>query len=102
MSMAKIRLSELDTTLTAEELAEMEAAEHKDPVYDEDSPEMTAEMLMQFKRMSSEERNKQTVSLRLSPKTMKIAKSYGKGYTSFLSRLLDEAISNKEMVKRCM
>lgn len=52
--------------------------------------------------MNQEERNKQTVSLRLSPKTLKIAKSYGKGYTSFLSRLLDEAIQDEELVRKCI
>ena len=72
------------------------------PVFDADSPELTADMLQQFKRMSQEDRNKQTVSLRLSPRTLKIAKSYGKGYTSFLSRLLDEAIQNEELVRKCI
>lgn len=95
-------MNEIDAALTAEEWTELEAAERKEPVFDEDSPEMTAEMLTQFKRMSSAERNKQTVSLRLSPKTLKIAKAYGKGYTSFLSRLLDAAIHDEHLVKKCM
>lgn len=100
--MAKMSIKELVTPLTADELQDLEAAEQKVPVFDEDSPEMTAEMLLQFKRMSSGERNKQTVSLRLSPKTLKLAKAYGKGYTSFLSRLLDEAIKDEYLVKKCM
>ena len=49
--MAKITLNELDTELTAEELQELQAAEDKHPVFDEDSPEMTTEQLIQFKRM---------------------------------------------------
>ena len=102
MSLAKMTMNELDATLTPEEMAEIAAAERKTPVFDEDSPEMTSEMLRQFKRMNSEERNKQTVSLRLSPQTLKIAKAYGKGYTSFLSRLLDEAINNEQLVKKCI
>ena len=32
----------------------------------------------------------------------KKAKQYGKGYTGFLSRLLDEAIKNEEMVRKCI
>ena len=100
--MAKITMSSLDKTLTAEELQELDAAEHKAPVFDEDSPEMTAEMLLQFKRMNSIDRNKQTISLRVSPKTLKLAKAYGKGYTAFLSRLLDEAISDEQLVGKCM
>lgn len=85
-----------------EELRELEAAEAMAPVFDEDSPEMTAEQLIQFKRMHREDRNKQTVSLRLSPDTLKKAKAYGKGYTSFLSRLLDAAIEDEALVRKCV
>lgn len=99
--MVKMSIKDLDRTLSSEEMQEIEAAEQRHPVFDTDSPEMTADMLQQFKRMSQEERNKQTVSLRLSPKTMRIAKSYGKGYTSFLSRLLDEAIQDEALVRKC-
>ena len=102
MSMVKMSIKELDRTLSAEEMQELEAAEQLNPVFDADSPEMTADMLQQFKRMNQEDRNKQTVSLRLSPKTLKIAKSYGKGYTSFLSRLLDEAIQDESLVRKCI
>ena len=100
--MVKMRIKDLDRTLSGEEMQDLAAAEQMQPVFDADSPEMTADMLLQFKRMNQEERNKQTVSLRLSPKTLKIAKSYGKGYTSFLSRLLDEAIQDEELVRKCI
>ncbi len=100
--MVKMSIKDLDRTLSAEEARELEAAERLRPVFDEDSPEMTADMLQQFKRMNQEERSKQTVSLRLSPKTLRIAKSYGKGYTSFLSRLLDEAIKDESLVRKCI
>ena len=100
--MVKMSFKDLDRTLSDEEMQDLAAAEQMQPVFDADSPEMTADMLLQFKRMNQEERNKQTVSLRLSPKTLKIAKSYGKGYTSFLSRLLDEAIQNEELVRKCI
>lgn len=98
----KIQMSELDATISTKELEELESAARNDPFFDEDSPEMTAEKLQQFKRTNSKERNKQTVSLRLSPDTLKIAKAYGKGYTSFLSRLLDVAITDEHLVKKCM
>lgn len=100
--MVKMSIKDLDRTLSGEEMQDLAAAEQMQPVFDTDSPEMTADMLLQFKRMNQEERNKQTVSLRLSPKTLKIAKSYGKGYTSFLSRLLDEAIQDEELVRKCI
>ena len=100
--MVKMKLSDLPEELTPEEQAELNAASEKPLLFDEDSPEMTAVMLKQFKRVRREENNKQTVSLRLSPATLKKAKTYGKGYTAFLSRLLDEAINDDAIVRRCL
>lgn len=100
--MVKMTMHDLESTLSVEEERELEAAEQRQPVFDADSPEMTAEMLAQFKRMNREARNKQTVSLRLSPKTLTKAKAYGKGYTAFLSRLLDEAINDEALVRKCI
>lgn len=100
--MMKMSIDELTSELTEEELLDLEAAAGKPIVYDEDSPEMTEEMLMQFKRMNKEERVKQTISLRLSPSTLNKAKALGKGYTSVLSRLLDLAINDEEMLKKCL
>ncbi len=102
MNMVKMSINELNADLSADELSELDAASKRQPVFDEESPEMTAEMLLQFKRMHQGERNKQTVSLRLSPSTLKMAKMYGKGYTSFLSRLLDEAIKDESLVRKCI
>lgn len=100
--MGKITFNEIDAKLTPEEIKELEAAASLKPVFDEDSPEMTVEMLKQFKKANSEGRKKQTVSLRLSPGTLKKAKLYGRGYTSFLSRLLDEAIKDDSLVRKCI
>ena len=51
MSMAKMSIKEIDKELSVDELSELEAAATCSPVFDEDSPEITAEMLQQFKRM---------------------------------------------------
>lgn len=102
MSKVKMSMNELKSELTQEDLQDLEAAADKPIIYDEDSPEMTKEMLMQFKRMNKEERVKQTISLRLSPSTLNKAKALGKGYTSVLSRLLDLAINDEEMLKKCL
>ena len=56
--MAKIRFDELNRELTPDEMQEIEAAAAIPTVFDEDSPEMTPEMLMQFKRMNREGHNK--------------------------------------------
>ena len=57
---------------------------------------------MQFKRINHENRTKPTISLRITPATLNKAKQYGKGYTGLLSRLLDIAINDEEMVKKCI
>ena len=97
--MAKMTMNEIGTELTAGELREIETAAGLQPVFDDDSPEMTLEMLKQFKRIN---RTKQTASIRLSPKAQRFSKSYGKGYTSFLSRLIDAALDDEDLVKKCI
>lgn len=64
--MAKITMNELNAELTREELQELEAAERIPAVFDEESPAMTTEQLLQFKRVNRENRSKQTISLRVS------------------------------------
>lgn len=68
---------------------------------DADCPELTEVQLSQFRRVAEqkrEERRKQTVTLRLSPQALKKAKSLGKGYTSVLSRILENALDNPEII----
>ena len=50
--MTKITLKELSAELTPEEWQELEAAESRQHVIDEDCPGMTDEQLMQFRRMN--------------------------------------------------
>lgn len=90
---------------TAEQVKEIENAAKRPINFDEDCPELTAEQLQQFAllaRKQREERKKKVVSLRISQATLEKAKSLGKGYTSVLSRLLDMALNNPEMVKKCL
>ncbi len=100
--MVKMKLSDLNAELTEEELRELDEAEKKEPIFDDDSPLMMKEQLMQFKRINHENRTKPTISLRISPSTLKKAKQYGKGYTGLLSRLLDAAIDDEELVRKCI
>ena len=97
-----MKMNELNAELTEEERRDLEAAQSRPPVFDDDAPEMTMEQLMQFKRMNRESRVKPTVSLRISPATLEKAKRYGKGYTGLLSRLLDAAIDDEELVRKCI
>ena len=89
--------------ITDEERTMLERAKTLPITFDEDSPELTEEELKDFHRVSKEnrlERNKQTVTLRLSPQALKKAKSLGKGYTSVLSRILESALSDNDVIRQ--
>lgn len=88
---------------TPDQVEMLKAASKQPIVYDEDSPELTEEELAEFYRISEkrrEERRKEVITLRLSPQAVKIAKSLGKGYTSVLSRILENALMDKEVIQR--
>ncbi len=92
----------LDAPLTEAQKQMLEALKDRPVQPDEDCPELTAEQLSQMVRVSEqrrEERKKQTVTLRLSPKALQKAKSLGKGYTSVLSRILENALNDNELIK---
>ena len=91
--------------ITETQLMEIENAKRHDIVFDEDSPEITEEMMEQFRRVAKEkreERQKQVLTLRVSAETMKKAKSLGKGYTGILSRILEYALNDPEIIRRCL
>lgn len=93
--MAKVTMHSLPPELTAEELAELEAAEKMPIIFDGDCPEMTDEMLGQFHRMDQ-------VMIQISPSNMKKIKSFGTDYERILGHLLDLALNDAEMVKKCL
>ncbi len=93
--MAKVIMNSLPPQLTKEELAELEAAEKLPVTFDNDSPEMTDEKLKQFHRMD-------TVTVKLSPNNMKKVKAFGTDYSKILSHLLDLALNDTELVKKCI
>ena len=74
------------------------------PVHAEaEYPEFSEIELLQFKRISGERkasRQKQTVTLRLSPQALEKARSLGKGYTSVLSRIIEKALENPDIIKQ--
>ena len=93
--MAKVIMNSLPPELTPEEIAELDAAEKMPIVFDDDCPEMTSEMLEQFHRMN-------TVTIGISPSNMKKIKAFGADYSKILSSLLDLALNDAEMLKKCM
>ena len=100
--MARINGKDLKKGLNNEELKELKQAEEMRPVFDADCPFMSEEQLKEFKRVNRENRTKATISLRISPETLKKAKQYGKGYTGLLSRLLDAVIDDEELIRKCI
>ena len=98
---------ELDgkSKLTRKEKKEIRAAAKRPIVFDEDCPELTDEQLKEFQRVAQvrrKELQKQVLTLRVSADTMKKAKALGKGYTGILSRLLEMALDDPEMIEKCL
>ncbi len=93
--MAKITMHSLPAELTDEEIAELESAEKTPISFDEDCPEMTADMLKQFHQMDR-------ITIRISPGNMKKVKSLGPNYADILSHLLDLALNDTELIKKCL
>lgn len=52
--MVKMNIHELSASLSEKELRELDAAVAKEPVFDADSPEMTAEKIAQFHRIDKD------------------------------------------------
>lgn len=77
---------------TEAQIEEIRAAAEKPDIFDEDCPEFTDEQLKRFKRVHEDQRRK-TVTLRLRPATLRKAKSLGKGYTTVLAGIIEEALN---------
>ena len=89
--------------LTEEQIKELETAEKTPIVYDWDCPKLSKKQLSQFRRVSEinhEKRKKVTLTLRLPKSTVEKAKSLGKGYTSVLSRILEAALNDNEILEK--
>ena len=90
---------------TEEQIREIEAASAKPAAPDEDAPELTMEQYAEMAAIARSRRNRQVkpvVALRVSVSTLEKAKATGKGYTGFLSRLLDNAINDPQMVAKSL
>ena len=88
---------------TKQQIAMLEKASQLPVSYDDDLPELSDMQLKEFRRISEknrEDRRKQSVTLRLSPKAIKKARSLGKGYTSVLSRILESALEDNSIIER--
>ena len=90
---------------TEEQIREIELASSMPIVPDDEAPELTLEQLAEMAVIAKQRRTrkvKPVVALRISPETLDKAKATGKGYTGFLSRLLDNAINDPQMVSKSL
>ena len=89
--------------LSPEQIKMLEDLKNRPIEYDEDCPPLTDEQLSRMYRVSEvnrEERLKQTVTLRISRKALNKARSLGKGYTSVLSRILEDALKDDKIIEK--
>ena len=90
---------------TEAQIREIEAAASRPVVPDEETPELTLEQYAEMAAIARKRRSqrvKPVVALRISPETLEKAKATGKGYTGCLSRLLDNAINDPQMVSKSL
>lgn len=90
---------------TTAQIAEIREAAKRPIVPDEDAPELTEDQLQKFAILARKQRKHQqskTIALHVTPDTFEKAKKLGDEYPSILSRLLDMALDNPEMIRRCL
>ena len=90
---------------TDSQILEIESACAREVIPDEDAPELTVEQYAEMAAIARERRSravKPVISLRITPSTLEKAKATGNGYTGFLSRLLDNAINDPQLVAKSL
>lgn len=87
------------------QIREIESASMMPVVPDEDTPELTIEQYAEMAAIAKARKAKNAkavIALRIDPDTLEKAKATGKGYTGFLSRLLDNAIKDPQLVAKSL
>lgn len=95
----------IDQQPTEAQIQEIEAAASMPIVPDEDAPELTPDQYAEMAAIAKSRRSQQVkpvIALRISPETLNKARATGKRYTGFLSRLLDNAINDPQMVSKSL
>ena len=90
---------------TEAQIQEIELASMLPVTPDEDAPELTMEQYAEMAAIARARKSKNVkpvVALRIDPGTLEKAKATGKGYTGFLSRLLDNAIKDPQLVAKSL
>lgn len=101
--MMTIHKIDIHAPLSEEDEKLLQEAMEEDVTYDEDCPPLTEKEIEMFKQIAFQKRknrNKQTISIRLSPAAMQKARSLGKGYTAILSRMVESGLSDNELIRK--
>lgn len=85
---------------TEEQRKEIREAAKKKPVYDEDAPELSVEQMQRYRKAAIDKKAKAAVTLELSKENMAKAHSFGEEYREVLSRLLELAMNDSDLVKK--
>ena len=89
--------------LTSEQIHKVREAAKNPVVFDEDNPELTDAQLAGLRRVheaKQEERRRQNVTLRLTPRSIRKEKALGKGYTGILSRIVEAVLDDPASLKK--
>jgi len=100
--MAIVRVTASDTDQLSEESLARLAALKDRPIDYSDIPNHTPEQLQKMRLAAIEYRKKQMFSLRLHCSTLNWWKQFGKGYTTLMTRLLEEAKNHPEWIQQCL
>jgi uncharacterized protein (DUF4415 family) len=85
---------------TKAQIKEIRNAAKKPITYTDDAPCLSDKELAEFKKLNAENRKKIPCTLRISKKSLEWWKSLGEGYTSAMSRMLEDAQNHPEIIKK--
>ena len=89
--------------LTEEQILIVKEAAKRPLAADDDNPELTDEQLASLRRVHEDrqaDRKRQNVTLRLTPQTIRKAKSLGKGYSGILSRIVESVLDDPAVLRK--
>lgn len=85
---------------TEEQRQEIMEAAKRDIICDEEAPELSLEQMQHYRKAAIAKKAKTAVTLELSKENMDKAYSFGNEYRIVLSRLLELAMNDKELVRK--
>lgn len=85
---------------TEEQRKEIREAAKRASVYDEDAPELSLEQMKRYRKAAIDKKTRRAVTLEISEENMDKAHSFGNEYRTVLSRLLELAMNDKDLIRK--